>query len=133
MRDMNAVMSSSFLVGRALMEAARVKAIARYDSEVRFKMLPVATERWTKHLEWNKEVTNVYAQVLKLYISAKMDVNTHNFEMKMKDKIWPFTVLQYEGACLGVLQGARTAEEKKPLLPQIVGTLMSVAGMAAMF
>jgi hypothetical protein len=132
MRDMNAVMSSSFVIGRALMETIRTKAVSRFSAEVRSRMIPVATERWGKHLEWNKAVTDVYAQVLKFYISAKMDINTHNFEMKMKDKVWPFTVLQYEGACLGVLQGARSVEERKPLLPQIIGTAMSVAGMAAM-
>ena len=133
MRDMNAVMSSSFLVGRALMETARTKAIARYDSEVRFKMIPVATERWTRHLDWNKQVTDEYANILKFYISSKMDVNSHNFDILAKNKIWPFTVLQYEGACLGALQGAKTESQHKPLGQQILGSVMSIAGAAAMF
>jgi hypothetical protein len=106
MRDINAVISSSFVIGRALMETARTKAIAKYDAELRAAMLPIAVSRWQTHLEWNKAVINMYAEIMKLYFSSAMDLENHNYSMAAKDKLWPFTVLEYERAALGALQGA---------------------------
>jgi len=111
MRDMNAVMSSTFVIGRELLEANRVKAVSRFSAESRYRMLPVVTERWTKHLDWNKMTVEEYAQILKLYISAEMDIKTHNWDIQVKHRLWPFTLLQYEGVCLGVLNGARDVSE----------------------
>jgi hypothetical protein len=106
MRDINSVISSSFIVGRAMMENARLKAISKYDAELRATMLPVAADRWRAHLEWNKMVVHTYAEILKLYFSSAMDLNEHNYSMDARDKLWPFTVLDFERACLGALQGA---------------------------
>lgn len=106
MRDINAVVSSSFVIGRSLMENQRLKAVSKYDAELRAAMLPLATTRWQTHLEWNKSVVQVYMEVMKLYFSVAMDIDNHNYTMAAKDKLWPFTVLDYERACLGALQGA---------------------------
>lgn len=111
MRDINAVVSSSFIIGRALMETQRTKAISKYDAELRAAMLPLATTRWQAHLEWNKSVVNTYAEIMKLYFSVAMDIDNHNYTMAAKDKLWPFTVLDYERACLGALQGATKASQ----------------------
>jgi len=107
MRDMNAVMSSSFLVGRSLIETAKTKALSRYSADLKVRLLPLVTDRWKAHLEWNRSVIATYAQILKLYIMSEIDVDNHNFEVHAKDLLWPFTVLQYNGAALGALTGAK--------------------------
>src|SRR4030067_1144880 len=106
MRDINSVISSSFIIGKALMETARTKALSKYDAELRHAMLPIAASRWSAHLDWNKNVVNLYAEIMKLYFSAAMDLDNHNYSMKAKDKLWPFTVMDYQRAALGALQGA---------------------------
>lgn len=107
MRDINAVMSSTFVVGKAMMETTRTKEMARFGAELRYRLIPVATERWRGHLEWNKAVVMTYAEILKLYITAKMDVDNHNLEIAAKDLLWPFTIGEYERVALGALTGAR--------------------------
>jgi hypothetical protein len=106
MRDINSVLSSSFVVGKAMLETARTKAISRYDATLRHAMLPIATQRWATHLEWNRAVISTYAEIMKLYFSAAMDLDNHNYTMAAKDALWPFTVLDYNRAALGALTGA---------------------------
>lgn len=108
MRDINSVMSSSYVLGRAAIEDARVKSLSRFSAELKYRMIPVAIQKWQTHLEWNKNVVMNYAELMKLYFSAKMDIDGVNYQMAAKDVLWPFTVLEYERAALGALQGART-------------------------
>jgi len=106
MRDINSVQASTFKVGEAVIEDARVKALSKFSAELKFRRMQAADSRWQAHLEWNKSVVGVYAEIIKLFFSAKMDIDDFNYTMDAKDKLWPFTVLDYERACLGALQGA---------------------------
>jgi hypothetical protein len=106
MRDLNAVMSSTFIIGKALLEETRLKAVAKYSAGLQYALLPIAAQRWQAHLEWNKAVVLTYAEIMKLYFTAKMDVDNHNTEMLAKDRLWPFTVLDYERVAIAALQGA---------------------------
>ena len=108
LRDINSVMSSSFVVAKAMLETARTKALSVYDAELRKSMLPVAVQRWSSHLNWNSNMIQMYAEVMKLYFSAAMDLTNHNYQMATKNALWPFTVLEYNRAAVGALQGAMT-------------------------
>ena len=106
MRDINAVMSGTFVVGKAMLEAKRMRELSKFSAELRYRMIPVAVERWKTHLEWNKQVTATYVEVLKLYTDVTLATSGHNYEMHAKDSLWPFTVLDYERVALGCLTGA---------------------------
>ena len=54
-------------------------------------------------------MVQMYADVMKLYFSAAMDLTNHNYQMATKDALWPFTVLEYNRAAVGALQGAMTS------------------------
>lgn len=109
LRDVNAVMSSSFVVGKSLIESAKVKSVAKFDAEIRYKLIPIAAERWLRHLNWNREVISSYLQVMQSYYSTALAVDETNISMVVKSKLWPFTVLDYERANLGALTGATNA------------------------
>lgn len=106
MRDINAVMGSTYVVGRAIIEDARVKSLAKYSAELKYRLIPVAQDRWQAHLQWNQNVVGIYAELMKFYYSAKTDVDDINYSMAAKDRLWPFTILDFERAALGALQGA---------------------------
>lgn len=106
MRDINAVMGSSYVIGKAIVEDARVKSLAKYSSELKYRLLPVVESRWQSHLQWNQNVIGIYAEIMKFYFSAKIDVDDINYSMAAKEALWPFTVLDFERAALGALQGA---------------------------
>jgi hypothetical protein len=106
MRDINAVMGSSYVIQRAVIEDTRVKALAKFSAELKYRLIPVAEARWSNHLTWNRGVVDTYAQILKFYYAAKIDVDDKNYSMATKDLLWPFTVLEYERIALAAMQGA---------------------------
>lgn len=112
MRDINSVMSSTYLVGKAMMEVGRTKALARYDAETRYRVLPLVTERWKAHLDWNRMVVEMYSQILKFFIIVREDTDNHHLEINAKAVLWPFNALQYETAAIGAVSGATNTSTK---------------------
>jgi len=106
MRDMNAVMSSTYIVGKALIEDTKVKALTAFSADLKGRLITVANQRWSTLLNWNKAVIEDYTNILQLYLQIKVDVDNNNYTMKTKDVLWPFTVLDFERAAVGVLAGA---------------------------
>ena len=135
MRDINSVMSSSYVCGRAAIEDARVKALSRFSAELKYRMIPVVTDRWRTHLDWNKHTVALYAEIMQTYYQTKTNVESHTYGLWEENAKWPFTVLSYEGTGIGILQGARdsTSKTKQGGWQQIIGSIASIAGTAAMF
>lgn len=132
LRDINSVMASSFVVGKSVIEDARVKALSRFSAELKYRMIPVASQRWTTHLEWNKGVVGVYAELMKFYYSAKTDVDEINYAMLVKNRLWPFTVLDFERAALGALQGATNQKTDVAGASKVARALSGALSGAAM-
>lgn len=135
LRDINSVLSSSFIVGKAMMETSRTKALSKYRSELDKAMIPIATQRWQAHLDWNKTVVMTYAEVMKLYFSAAMDLDNHNYGMVARDRLWPFEVLEYNRAALGALQGATKSSSSgggASTEQKVIGGALSGAAAGAM-
>jgi hypothetical protein len=93
-----------------MLETARTKALSKYDAGLRYAMLPMAGSRWSTHLDWNKSVVMSYAEIMKLYFASALDMDNHNYELAAKDALWPFTVLEYQRAALGAMQGASNSK-----------------------
>ena len=129
MMDLNAVMSSTFVIGKALLEDTRQKAVAKYSAGLQYALLPVAAQRWQAHLEWNKGVVAMYGEVMKLYFSTKLDTNKYNNELKASNRLWPLTVLDYERAALGALQGAMNSKQTSG--GGVMNTIGQVLGFAS--
>jgi len=106
MRDINAVLSSSFVMGKANIAESQTKAIEKYSGELRYRMLPIAHARWERHLAWNQSVISSYASIMQLFLAARLDNRSFNQNFKVRDTLWPFTILDFQRAALGALQGA---------------------------
>jgi len=109
MRDINSVIASSFVIGKTLIEETRLKAVAKFSAELKYKLIPVVSDRWKTHLEWNRGMISTYAEMMKLYYAAKIDVDDANYSFAAKNRLWPFTVMEYERAAIGALNGAAAA------------------------
>ena len=133
MHDINALQGSAFIIGRALIETKKVQAVSKFSAEMRYHLIPTATQRWQAHLEWNKGTIQTYAEIMKLFFAAKLDVDRYNYEQLIKDKLWPFTVLDQERAAVGALTGATNTSVKGQSggAQGVLGGLMSGAGLGA--
>jgi len=137
MRDINSVMSSTFIVGEAIIEQGRVKKLAEFDAKLQYSLIPVAAELFAKHLSWNQQVVGTYLDIIKTAATIKFDETAINCEIVAKDKLWPFTVLAQERANLGALQGARTettsdAVKGPSTASKVIGGAMSGAAAGSM-
>ena len=106
MRDINSVLSSTFIIGRAQIEDTKTKLVAKFSADLKYRLIPVAVERWGRHLEWNKSVVQTYADMMKLYVMTSIDIATHNQDTAAKNALWPFTILDFERAMVGALNQA---------------------------
>ncbi len=134
-RDINSVLASTFVVGKSLIEDTRVKALEKFRAELKYKLIPTVRDRWIAHLDWNKNIVCTYAEIMKFYFSAKMDIDDINYSYDAKDKLWPFTVLEYERAALGALQGATTTTTNAAgasTVSRVLGGALSGAATGAM-
>jgi hypothetical protein len=138
MRDMNAVMTSSYVIGKALLVDSLQKELVHFGAELRYKMVPVAQDKWKTHLIWNQNVVSNYLNLIKTYLAAKSEFTSINYGLRVKNAVWNLTVLDFEKANLGALQGAITSgNDSKSTTGKdggnnTLGTIISLVGMAAM-
>lgn len=106
MRDINSVMSSTFLIGEAVIEQGKVKLLAEYDAKLQYNLINVSINVFGQHLQWNSQVVAHYLDIIKVSAAIKIDENRLNYEIIAKSSIWPFTVMSSEIGIIGALQGA---------------------------
>jgi len=134
MRDINAVVSSSYMIGKSILESRMQHDVAEFSADMKQKMIPVAVELHRTHLEWNKAVIAQYRALV--FDSVKLEISTNEsfLSYAAKDALWPFTVMSQERANLGALQGATSsntsADTEGPSTTQsVVGGALGGAAM----
>ncbi len=133
-RDINSVMSSVFVTESLAISAdAKVKALTKFAAELKYRLIPVVTQRWGAHLNWNSQTITQYSKVMALYFSSRMEVSGFNIQMAAQHTLWPFTVLEYQRAALGAMTGASnsTTTQKDPSSP--ISNILGIASMALSF
>ena len=113
-RDTNSVQSSTFIIGKANIESYRTKTFCEVSADIKFAILTLINQKWTEYLNWSKEVIAYYAFNLKFYFLAQSGIDNVNTTFDVRDKLWPFTVLDFERAALGALQGATYQKTMTP-------------------
>jgi len=134
MRDINSVMSSAFVIGKAIIQDAHVREINKFATQMRVHAIDVSADLWTKHLEWNRGVIDIYSKVFELYYKARIDMDRVNLEYQAKDEMWNVNLFENARAILGAMAGsAATASGNEPSqLQKSLGGVMGGAAMGAM-
>jgi len=131
MRDINAVMSSSFVFGKSLIMAQKTKAMAEFSATVKLEATNRATQRWAKHLEWNHGVIEQHMKLTQLYWATKFDWVNADEETATREVLWPFTVLDHQRAIVGTLNGAPASAIKgETKFQRALGQVLSGASAA---
>lgn len=124
MRSVNAVPTSSFVMGRAVLEDKRIKAIAKIRLDAKTKLIPEIGLEFATHLNWGKKTITTYANIMKNYFLYKIDQDDANYTFESRTTLWPFTSLAFEGAALGTMQGVTSF--KKTMSPRERSTISKV-------
>lgn len=137
MRDMNAVISSSFTTGQAIIEGFNLRSVADFDAKLR------ATEYGQRN-QYILQGTKDVIQLLQLHISSnesivkaaldlyrtkavmKKEELDEQLDIDMKDYQWPLELYQKGGNVLASISGASTTKPDTPSKMQtVLGGAMS--------
>ena len=89
-----------------------------------------AIDRWSKTLEWNVQVMEVYMRNNQLYWSAHHDYVETSTEISAKNYMWPFTILDAQRALVAALQGSAIVPTASKASKAITGALGGAAAGA---
>jgi len=135
MRDINMVVSSAFVIGRALLEEGQDRQVALYRGTLRNKSFSDDAIRVIQlKLEYQKSVSQMLAEAYRIKIVAKKEQYDVNSKIDEADALWDLELFQY-GANLLASIGSGTAapKSKEPSTAQsMIGGAMTGAAAGAM-
>jgi hypothetical protein len=145
MRDVNAVVSSAFVIGQAVIEGFRDRDVARHASKLRVALVTGAN---SSYLEAVNQMTNLminrlnyedsYAKLMieanRIKIVAKKEESELNSRYDESDALWDLEVFKYGGNMLASIAGAAVNEgvEGPSTGASMIGGALSGAAAGAM-
>ena len=139
MQDINAVVSSAFVIGQAVIEGFRDRDVAKYTSALMLNnhsLIMSGTEQMMRlmmqRIGWEENYAKVYIESMRIKIVAKKEESESNDKIDEEDALWDMEVFQYGGNLLASIGGGvSTPNTKQPSRAQsMIGGALSgvVAG-----
>lgn len=135
MRDINAVMSSAFVIGRALIEDGQTRQVAKYSADLHLKAWgDDAIRVIALKLQYQSIVSNLTAETNRLKIVAKSNEIEENLKIDKKDALWDLELYKYGVNLLaGISGGTVDQDDREPsTAQQAIGGALSGAAAGAM-
>lgn len=146
MQDINAVVSSAFPVGEAIIEAFRDRDVAKHSSGIRIalasensRIIMSGTEQILKlmsnRIGLEQDYMKTYIESMRIKIVAKKEQTDQDAKIDEEDALWDLEVFQYGANLLAGIQGgtASGGKEKKPSTFQsVLGGALTGAAAGAM-
>ena len=135
MRDINAVSSSAFVIGRALIEENQDRQVAKHSSILHLKAFSDdAIAVIGLKLQYQQSASMMLADVNRISIVAKKEEADINMRLDTADALWDLEVFQYGANLLaGAGGGTANPNSNKPTMQQsVMSGAMSGAAAGAM-
>lgn len=131
MRDINAVHSTAFIVGRGIIETEMVRQINEFGTKIRMNAIQLSAQMWKGHLEWSQNAISLYLDMFVKYYATRMDIDKAELEYADQDVQYDLNLWDHMRAALGAMSGAGSASGgKKP--SQAASALSGAMGGASM-
>jgi len=105
-RDLNAVMSSQFVIARAITLRDHERQLNDFTAQLQLRFAEFGVNAWTNVIAWHEKIPAVYGQNLTQYTAQRIDIEKHVFETSAKCCLWPFTVFGHLTQLLSAMNGA---------------------------
>jgi len=120
MRDINAVQSSTFVIGRAIIELDRNDKVDKFAADMRYQadskradLIHNATAEmirmYLQSFEYKRVVAALTVDVKRLKIAAQSDYKTETKAIEADEARWPLEVWKYGGNMLAAIGGGTTS------------------------
>jgi len=146
MRDINAVMSSSFQSGKAIIWAFRNRDVANYEASLRaklslgrleliFQQAGRITEMQLKHVDYARDVMHYTIEFNRLALVAVKEETDQNLAIDEADALWDLKTFQYGANMLGAVAGGTggTGKSQPSTAQSAIGGALSGAAAGAAF
>jgi len=131
MRDINAIQSTTFVIGKAIIADSTVRQMNEFQSRLRLSVVELSGQLWRTHLDWDKSVISTYLEMTKLYYATRLDVDTKQLEYAAADKMWNMNLFDEPRAMIGALNGAAAAQQKNKPSQAVSAIGGALSGAAA--
>jgi len=135
MRDINAVVSSAFIIGKSIIESSQTRQVAKYSADLNMKVFSDdALQVIALKLEYQKQLTHITVEANRIKIVAKKEEFEYQDDIDEADASWDLGVFQHGGNLLAGIGGGvgTTDKKKKNKLASAIGGAMSGAVAGAM-
>lgn len=114
MRDLNAVMSSAFPIGRSLIEVGRNREVAKFDAEMRMKLHgELALQFITLKTELDGRLASLKIEAGRIGAVLKKEETDVNLEITQHNALWDLEVYKYGCNVMAAISGASTVQDKR--------------------
>ena len=140
MQDINAVQSSAFVLGEAVIEGFRDRELAKHTSVLRLEKegkklnaVEQMVQMMGRRITWNEEYTKIFVEGKRIKIVAKKEESDRNAAIDEADAKWDLSVFQFGSNLLASIGGGTAV----PYMPgtnsaaSTIGGAMAVVGAAA--
>lgn len=147
MSDINAVMSSAFVVGQSVMYAYKERNVAKYTADLRVKLCDLRNKMIVgsasemikaliQEVEFKKAVAHMTVEEKRIHIVAKDEEASEQLSIDENDALWDLDTFQYGANMLAAIGGGTnltSSGQKKPSKAQsALGGALSGAAAGAM-
>lgn len=132
MRDINAVTTSAFTIGRSMIESEKLRDYARYQADLRMKLYTdFALAVIKTKFDIQKLLTDLTIESNRIKIVAKTEEMNRNQEIELNENTWHINVFQHAANLMAGIAGG-TGVAGKPggsLVGSAIGGGLAGAGM----
>ena len=135
MRDINAVVSSAFAIGRGIIEDGQTRQVAKYSADLHLKAFgDDALRLIALKLEYQKFLSHMTVEANRIKIVAKKEEADANLDIMESAATWDLNVFQHGANLLASIGGGVVVpdEKKKSQMSSAIGGALSGAAAGAM-
>lgn len=133
MRDINAVVSSAFVIGRAVIEEGRDREVAKYGTSLRLKAFgDDAIQVIQLKMKFQLAVSQLTAEVNRMKIVALKEQTDRDADLDDLDARWDLEVYQHGANVMAAPGGGTAIPKGKGMAASMLGGALSMGAMGAM-
>ena len=137
MQDINAVVSSAFVIGEANIWGFRDRDVAGYIATLEDKKMAAMdqmTQMMARRIAWQESYTRMMIEANRIKIVAKKEQTDRDAEIDEQDAKWDLEVFQYGGNLMAAIGGGTALPNMagKNKVASVLGGAMGGAAMGAM-
>jgi hypothetical protein len=127
--DINATMSSTVNISKALVGATKTREVAKFDGQLKTDMI---LKRIQIKMEYRRLVNLISSENSRLYLAAKREEDDNNLEYAYRDIMFDMDIYKPLTQVLASISGANTPNSTSPPKTSILGGAISGAAAGAL-